>query len=130
MSIYPLLSARGVNLIIPVGREKLIPSVKEASKTLGINNIDKRIGMSCGMMPITNGKVITEIEAFEILFEVSATHVASDGVGGSEGSCTFVLEGDEDKIENAFQLVKDIKKEPALTGNKKTCTDCHDFCEK
>lgn len=130
VSIYPLLTARGCQLILPVGREKLIPSVIEAANSLGINTIDKRIGMSCGMLPITYGKVITEIEAFKILFDVKATQVAAGGVGGSQGSCTFTVEGTETEVEKAFSLVKEIKQEPELGGEKSACSECGNPCDK
>ncbi|ACB85756.1 hypothetical protein [Natranaerobius thermophilus] len=130
MSIYPLLTARGCHLIIPVGREKLIPSVPEASESLGIDTIDKRIGMACGMLAITNGKVITEVEALELLFDVKATHVASGGIHGSEGACTFTIEGEEDQIEKAFNLIKELKKEPALAGERKECSQCGSPCDR
>ncbi len=130
VSIYPLLTARGCELIIPVGREKLIPSVPEAAEALGINTIDKRIGMACGMLPITYGTVITEIEALEVLFDVSATHVASGGVGGSEGACTFTVEGEEQEVEQAFELIKQLKQEPTLGGEKTVCAECGNPCDK
>ena len=129
VSIYPLLVARGCHLIIPVGLEKLVPDVIEASNAMGITHMDKRFGKACGMLPITTGKVITEIEAFALLTGITATHVASGGVSGSEGACTFVVEGDQDQLDDTVALVKQLKKEPTLSAEKQLCSDCNDPCE-
>ena len=61
------------------------------------------------------GKVVTEIQAFALLAGVRAYHLASGGVGGSEGAVVLSLEGDEEKVEKAFELVKSIKGEPPVT---------------
>ena len=130
ISVYPLLAARGCHLVIPVGREKLIPSVRDAANTMGINKFDKHIGMACGMIQLSRGQVITEVEALQILFNVTATHVASGGVGGSDGSCSFTIEGEDLQVEKAFKLIKKLKKEPELTGEKKNCGDCPSPCDR
>ncbi len=64
--------------------------------------------------------MITEIQAFEVLADVSATHVASGGIGGSEGTVVLVLEGNEADIDRAFELVKEIKGEPPVASPQKT----------
>ena len=64
-------------------------------------------------MPL--GKVVTEIQAFAILACVRAYHIGSGGVGGSEGSVHLSLEGDEERVNNAFELVKSIKGEPPVS---------------
>ena len=64
---------------------------------------------------MTVGKVVTEIQAFAILAGVRAYHLASGGVGGSEGAVVLALEGDEKRVEKAFELVKSIKGEPPVT---------------
>jgi len=58
------------------------------------------------------GKVVTEIEAFEVLTGVSATNIGGGGVNGAEGSRTFLLKGDEERVRRAFKLAKGIIGEP------------------
>ena len=103
------LAARGSHLIIAVGLEKLIPSVDTAVEMLGIDRIDHSLGKKAGMMPVTFGRVITEIDALDILFEVDAVHVASGGVLGSEGAVTIAVEGEEKQVKGVMVLIRNIK---------------------
>jgi hypothetical protein len=59
--------------------------------------------------------VVTEIQAFAILAGVKAYHIASGGVGGSEGAVALALEGEEEKVIQAFELAKSVKGEPPVT---------------
>jgi hypothetical protein len=97
---WPVVTARGSHLIMPVGLEKLIPSVIEAAQCTGI---------------LVLGKVLTEVQALAVLSGVKATHVGSGGVGGSEGAVVLTIEGPDPAVEKAFELVKSIKGEPAVT---------------
>jgi len=112
---WPIVTARGSHLIQPVGLEKLIPSVHEAAKHSGIYHFKYSMGLPGRIMPVTSSKVITEIQAFAILAEVRAHHIASGGVGGSEGAVALALEGDEERVEKAFELTKSVKGEPPVT---------------
>lgn len=108
------LMARGVNLIVPVGLEKLIPTpIHDIVMELGIDRIDMSTGLKMGMMPII-GRVVTEIEAFELLTGVSAINIGGGGVNGAEGSRTFLLMGDEKSVRKAFKLTKGIIGEPTF----------------
>ena len=122
-----IINARGSNLIVPVGLEKLVPSVIDAARMCGQGRLSYSTGLPVGMMALVNAKVITEIEAVRILFgadgvigsgghgsEVRAHHVASGGVGGSEGSVTLVLEGAPGGVEEAFSYMERIKGEGAV----------------
>ena len=62
-------------------------------------------------MPVVNAKVITEIQALEIMSGVTATHVASGGVAGSEGAVILSLSGSETVVRDAFELLEGIKGE-------------------
>lgn len=64
---YGKICGMGIPLIVPIGLEKLIPSVKEASNQLGHARVDYFNGQRIGMLPLINAKVITEIQAFDIL---------------------------------------------------------------
>ena len=106
-----VLMARGSHLIIPVGLEKLIPSVPAAVKKCGISRLKYPDGGTVGLMPVVGGTVVTEIEALDILAGVKATHVASGGIGGSEGSVVVVVEGPDEKVRAAFELWEQVKGE-------------------
>ena len=64
---------------------------------------------------VLDGAMGTEIQALGVLAGVKATHVGSGGVGGSEGAVVLSIEGEESHVEKAFELVKSIKGEPAVT---------------
>jgi len=104
--------AKGVNLIIPVGLEKLIPTpIKDFASEMGRDKIVFSMGMKIGIMPIM-GNIVTEIEAFKILSGAQAINVGAGGVYGAEGARIFLLKGSEESVKNAFKLVKEIKGEP------------------
>lgn len=106
-----ILMARGSHLIVPVGLEKLIPSVPVAAKKCGIQRLKYPDGGTVGLMPVVGATVITEIEALDILAGVKATHVASGGIGGSEGSVVVVVEGPDEKVRAAFDIWEQVKGE-------------------
>jgi hypothetical protein len=109
------LYARGSHLIVPVSREKLIPSVEAAVSQLGIHVFRDSLGMACGMIPIVGATIITEIEALSFLFQVKALQVSAGGVGGSEGSVGLLISGDEEKVTAAMTYIRSIKGEPAVS---------------
>ena len=115
----------GIPLIVPVGLEKLIPSVKSACTELGHSRVDYFYGTKIGMLPLINAKVITEIQAFKILFNLPAVHVGGGGVSGSEGSVVLAVEGDQSDVEDAISYISDIKGEPALKLKKRICSTCY-----
>jgi hypothetical protein len=118
------LWARGIRLIVPVGLEKLVPSVKKSVELCGQQSLDYCEGLKVGMIPLTGAKVVTEIEALKILAGAEAFHVASGGNAGSEGCVTLVADGKAKMIEKAIQLVEAIKGEPALEPRKPRCEIC------
>jgi len=105
---WPIVTPRGCHLIIPVGLEKMVPSVIEAAKHSGIYYFKYSTGLPAKLTPVSLGKVVTEIQAFALLAGVRAYHLAS-------GAVVFALEGGEEKVEKAFELVKSIKGEPPVT---------------
>jgi len=103
---------RGVNFIVPVSLEKLTStSVREVVTQLNDKEVSLAMGLTVNMMP-TIGKVVTEIEAFELLAGVEAVNIGAGGVGGAEGARVFLLKGEEESVKNAFNLVQSIKGEP------------------
>ncbi len=116
--------ARGIKLIVPVGLEKLVPSVKKAVALCGQQTFDYCQGLKVGMMPLSGAKVVTEIEALKILTGVESHHVASGGNTGSEGAVMLVAEGDAPAIKKTVKFVGSIKGEPSLSPRKAICLTC------
>ncbi len=116
--------ARGIRLITPVGLEKLVPSVKRSISLCGQESLDYVQGKKVGMIPLSNAKVVTEIEAMKILTGVDAYHVASGGVSGSEGSVTLVVEGSKEAVNKSIELVESFKGETPLNFRKGICEIC------
>jgi hypothetical protein len=122
---YSILSARGSHLIVPVGLEKLVPSVREAAQHLGQDTLYYCMGLRVGMIPIMNAKVITEVEAFRILFGLEAIHTGGGGVSGSEGSVHLIAEGEKKALDQAIELIESIKGEAPLRTVKAMCINCY-----
>ena len=116
--------ARGIRLIVPVGLEKLVASVEKAVISCGQQTLDFTHGLKVGMMPLTGAKVITEIEALQILAGVDSIHVGSGGTSGTEGAVVLVAEGEKAKVEAAIRIVATVKGEPALQSRKGICEIC------
>jgi hypothetical protein len=112
--IWGTLTARGCHWIAPVSLERLIPDVIAAHFVTGNYLWDLTMGSSAGLMPVVTAKAVTEIQALELLTGVTATHIASGGVAGSEGAVMLGLQGDEPTVRAAFELCESIKGEPQL----------------
>ena len=109
----PVIFSRGSKLIVPVGLEKLIPSVKDAAVKCGTRVFKYADGMKVGYIVVVGATVITEVQAWQVLANVIATPIASGGIDGSEGSITLSLEGDEESINNALKILEAIKGQSA-----------------
>ena len=121
---YGILSARGCHLIVPVGLEKLVPSVRDAARSCGQDTFYYCQGIRVGMIPIMNATVVTEIEAFRILFDLDAVHIGGGGLQDSQGSVVLVAEGEKEKLDRAIGLIESIKGEVSLRPRKSSCTNC------
>ncbi len=126
---YSILVSRKANLIVPVGLEKLIPSVVEAAEVGGMYDFDLTMGMRCSLWTLTDAIVITEIAALQILFDVTAVHFSSGGSGDSSGAVTLAITGEEEKVKKAFSYLRSIKGEPALSNSRRSCLECEDPCD-
>ncbi len=122
-----VVGARGANLIVPVGLEKMIPSVPAAAKMAGIGRMDLALGKAVGLIPIVNGTIVTEVTALKVLFGVEATCIACGGVGGSEGAATLVIDGE--MVREATAMIKQIKGEPPVKATKQNC-QCSESCDR
>ena len=123
------LSSTGLRYIVPVGLEKLIPSVPEAVAAVGAKTFDYSLGANFGMFIFTNANVVTEIRALKILANLEAKLVAAGGIGGSEGSVVLVAEGSEQGVKKAVSLVESIKGEKPVSPLKGLCKKCLYTCK-
>ncbi len=119
-----ILQARGVKLIVPVGLEKLVPSIKRATSLCGQGTFYYCQGKRVGMMPLVSATVVTEVEALRILAGLEAEHVASGGVSGSEGAVVLVAEGSKENLDKAIEIVESLKSIPPLAPRKGLCEEC------
>lgn len=124
------LAATGAHLVMPVGMEKLVPDVVAASNLLGHSRVEQRLGMACGMFVVNTGQIITEIEALAALFAVDAAVVAAGGVDGTEGAITLAVQGETAALNAVMQLAHELKKEPRLQVQKRSCPDCTAPCAR
>jgi len=126
---YMALKARGLEIIYPVGLEKMIPSVEAAAQFGGTVTLGKTIGARAGMACVADGRVFTELDAIETLFGVYAVHFASGGWGGAEGCVTLVVEGADAKVNKCVKFIEQkIKGEPPLPAAKTPCKTCGQLC--
>jgi hypothetical protein len=113
-ALLGIVCVRGIPLLMPIGLEKLIPSVSEAAAGWGQLTLDYAMGIPCWLTPVTTGLVITEIQALGLLAGVRARQVAAGGVGGSEGAVILLLEGGEENLNEAIEVVRRVKGEPRV----------------
>jgi len=90
---------KGFSMIIPIGLEKRITVPLEKAMKAAMKST-KAQGVPCNLWQI-HGKVITEVEAFRQLCDVEAIPISGGGVCGAEGAITWVLEGEEEKVDKA-----------------------------
>lgn len=124
---YGILKAKGVRFIIPVSVEKLVnSSIDELSMEMGIDKIDMSDSLKLGIFPVS-GEVITELEAFKILFNVEAKAVAS-GSFGLESSRTFLIKGKKEDVEKAVKFIIELKNTEEEIKPIRACRDCTYEC--
>jgi len=107
-------SIRSGLFICPVGLEKLVPSVRDVANKCGIYRFKYSIGVPVSLITFSTAKVVTEIQAIQVLTGAHAYQVASGGIAGSEGAVTLVLEAEAQVLDRAFELVKSVKGEPPM----------------
>ena len=113
--------SQGLQIICPVGLEKAVFSVPRVARYTGGKRFDYSMGADYGLFVLSNAEVITEIEAVALLSGAQAFHVASGGIGGSEGAVILVIDGNEQEVRSAIELVNGVKGEPPLRGVRMKC---------
>jgi len=103
--------ARGIEIVAPISLSKSVhTSIVELSREMGIERMKLRMGIPCGIFPL-HGRVVTEIDALEMLFPVRAFHVTSGGAGIGAGAVSLLIEGEEAAVRDAFALVESLQDE-------------------
>jgi hypothetical protein len=113
-TIWPYVVARKAQLVIPVGLEKLVAG-DVVELTNKMREPVKSLNKVRSMFLLT-GLVVTEIEAYTILTNVTAFQAAAGGIGGAEGAVRLVLRGSEKNVKNALDLTTIIQKEPPFAN--------------
>jgi hypothetical protein len=117
------LMAEGVNVIIAVGLEKLIPNtISEAVAAAGRKSVEQAYGMPVGMIPLM-GRVVTEKEAMTLLAQVECTVISCGGIGGAEGATTMIIEGPPSEVEKVLCIVAELKS-AVTSGDQQSLTEC------
>lgn len=116
--------AKGINIVIPVGLEKMIPTpISKAAVEAGTQRMDYSMGMPVGLLPLS-GTVVDEVKAFQILTGAEAIPIGAGGVGGAEGAVTLVIKGSDSQVKRSLQIANSVKgtQEPATQPPE--CSDC------
>lgn len=100
---------RRVELVIPVGLEKRV------SGSIGAIAAKLNAANAAGprYFPV-RGRIITELEAIQILTGAEAELVAAGGVSGAEGSYRIAVSGSKEQLEAAGKIIRDVAGEPPL----------------
>jgi len=98
---------RRVRLIVPIGLEKRV--LEDVNALALRSNAADAEGPRLFPMP---GETFTELEAIELLIGAQAYLVAAGGVYGAEGAVWLGIEGNEEQIEAAAQLIQSLADEP------------------
>ncbi|MBW7573200.1 hypothetical protein [Caproiciproducens faecalis] len=100
---------KGFHVILPIGMEKLIPvTIEKASHAAGFKRVERAMGVPSGLVPVS-GEKMDECDALSRLFGVKATPIAAGGLAGAEGSVVLAFEGEDEQVNQAFEMLKSIK---------------------
>jgi len=113
--------SQGIRIICPIGLEKTIFSVPFASRYTGGKLFDYSMGCDYGLFVLVHADIVTEIQAINILSGASTVHIASGGIGGSEGAVVLSINGTKSEVNKAVTIIESIKGEPLQKGIKMKC---------
>ena len=119
----PFVIGRKVNLVIPVGLEKLVAGdlvdttlkMRQPMESLSVPSSGSKSlfpGNNIPSMWLVTGEIVTELEAIKILTGATAFQSSAGGVSGAEGGVWLVFRGTRDQVKKALDLVKSIQGEP------------------
>lgn len=125
-SVIPALEAEGVICLVAAGLEKFSPfPVREACHFAGRKASSWAAGMAVGLIPVP-GRIISEPDALSILGFPDHRLIGRGGISGAEGSSTFVVETEEEKIPEILELVRSVKgaAESGIPASMAECLHC------
>jgi hypothetical protein len=108
--ILPYVGSRKAHLVIPVGLEKQVAgSVLDIVRKMQepLESLNRVYSMF-----LYTGHIVTELEALNLLADVSVFQAAAGGIGGAEGSVRLVCRGSREKVQKALKLAEQIHGEP------------------
>lgn len=122
----PIIVARKVHLVIPVGLEKLVAGdivdltlkMREPMETLHSPAGSSKAlfpGYNIPSMWLLTGEIVTELEAIEILTGAKAFQSSGGGISGAEGAVWLVFRGTRDQVQKTLELIRSIQGEPPYT---------------
>jgi len=112
---FPLVAYKGK--IVDLSYEKAIEDFYLDTVIIkGGNAIDKD-GLVGVIVAGYDGGVIAKIIGHAI-------HIASGGIGGSEGAVVLCCEGNIDVVNKTIEIVESIKGEPLQQGIRQKCNHC------
>lgn len=107
--IGPII-ARRICLLIPVGLEKEVAfDIEEVARQ--IREPGESVGEITSLFPM-RGAIFTEIEALRALSGAEAIQAAAGGISGAEGGVWLLLQGTEDQVSRALEVVEAVQGEP------------------
>jgi hypothetical protein len=106
-AVLGTIIGKKITLLIPIGLEKLVYNDMNELHMLTMDHENE----GPAIWPIS-GLIFTEIEALEVLCGVQTTLIAAGGVAGAEGSVRLLIEGMDEDVEVAIDIIKGIKGEP------------------
>jgi hypothetical protein len=80
------------------------------------------MGMAVGLIPVP-GRLISELEALSIIADVEACIIGKGGIGGGEGSTTFVISGEKTEVLKIVEMISSLEdvKESGIEGSLDEC---------
>ena len=99
---------RQVRLIVPIGLEKRV--LEDVNALAQRCNAPGAEGPRLFPIP---GETFTELDAIKLLIGAEVHLLAAGGVNGAEGAAWLGIEGSDEQIEAAAELIQSLAREPA-----------------
>jgi hypothetical protein len=106
MAVLPAVIGRRVRLIVPVGLEKRV--FDDVNALAALVNAPGNKGPRLLPMP---GEIFSEIDAIGLLTGAHVALLAAGGIYGAEGSSWLGIDGSEEEIEAAAELISSVSGE-------------------
>ncbi len=109
-AVIGTVTARRIQLLIPVGLEKSVPvDLNAAAARVNLADDEKNY-VPC-LWPV-NGHIFTEIEAIKTLTGADAVPIGAGGIAGAEGSVRLLISGTREQLDEAEKIIASIRGEP------------------